>query len=98
MLRIRRKAAAESPRCKPIRLFGLLICGFRMIQSLILIDQYWRLVYSTKDRFAMSAPTNDGHAQTRGNAVTPRLYVGTGGFSVWFSNDLGQTFDRLWGS
>lgn len=30
--------------------------------------------------------------------MTPRLYVGTGGFSVWFSNDLGQTFDRLWGS
>ena len=30
--------------------------------------------------------------------MTPRLYVGTGGFSVWYSNDLGQTFDRLWGS
>jgi hypothetical protein len=31
------------------------------------------------------------------SAVTPRLYVGTGGFSVWFSNDFGQTFERLLG-
>ena len=30
--------------------------------------------------------------------MNPRLYVGTGGFSVWFSNDLGETFERFWGT
>src|SRR5579883_1566479 len=45
-----------------------------------------------------NARAKTGAPTGRGNAVTARLYVGTGGFSVWFSNDLGQTFDRLWGS
>ena len=30
--------------------------------------------------------------------MTPRLYIGTGGLSVWFSNDFGQTFERLLGT
>jgi photosystem II stability/assembly factor-like uncharacterized protein len=30
--------------------------------------------------------------------MAPRLYVGTGGFSVWYSDDLGDSFERLWGN
>jgi photosystem II stability/assembly factor-like uncharacterized protein len=33
-----------------------------------------------------------------GSTVTPRLYIGTCGLSVWFSNDFGQTFERLLGT
>jgi photosystem II stability/assembly factor-like uncharacterized protein len=29
--------------------------------------------------------------------MAPRLYVGTCGLSVWYSDDLGATFERLWG-
>lgn len=30
--------------------------------------------------------------------MSPRLYIGTGGFSLWYSNDLGETYERLWGT
>ena len=30
--------------------------------------------------------------------MKPRLYIGTGGFSVWYSDDLGENFDRMWGT
>jgi ligand-binding sensor domain-containing protein len=29
--------------------------------------------------------------------MAPRLYIGTGGLSVWYSDDLGQTLERLLG-
>lgn len=32
------------------------------------------------------------------NAVAARLYIGTGGFSVWYSDDYGETFSRLLGN
>jgi photosystem II stability/assembly factor-like uncharacterized protein len=30
--------------------------------------------------------------------VTPRLYIGTAGLSVWYSDDLGETLHRFWGT
>ena len=30
--------------------------------------------------------------------VTPRLYIGTAGLSVWYSDDLGETLQRFWGT
>src|SRR6516162_3204780 len=33
----------------------------------------------------------------KGGAMTPRLYIGTAGLSVWYSDDLGETLERFWG-
>src|ERR1044072_5965771 len=33
-----------------------------------------------------------------GDAMTPRLYIGTAGLSVWYSDDLGETLHRFWGT
>jgi hypothetical protein len=30
--------------------------------------------------------------------MTPRLYIGTAGLSVWYSDDLGETLQRFWGA
>ena len=30
--------------------------------------------------------------------MTPRLDIGTAGLSVWYSNDLGETLERFWGT
>ena len=30
--------------------------------------------------------------------MTPRLYIGTAGLSVWYSDDLGETLQRFWGT
>ena len=30
--------------------------------------------------------------------MTPRLYIGTAGLSVWYSDDLGETLHRFWGT
>jgi photosystem II stability/assembly factor-like uncharacterized protein len=30
--------------------------------------------------------------------VAPRLYIGTAGLSVWYSDDLGETLERFWGT
>jgi photosystem II stability/assembly factor-like uncharacterized protein len=30
--------------------------------------------------------------------MTPRLYIGTAGLSVWYSDDLGETLNRFWGT
>lgn len=30
--------------------------------------------------------------------MTPRLYIGTAGLSVWYSDDLGETLERFWGT
>ena len=30
--------------------------------------------------------------------MAPRLYVGTAGLSVWYSDDLGETLQRFWGT
>src|SRR6186713_425369 len=34
----------------------------------------------------------------RGEEMTPRLYIGTAGLSVWYSDDLGETLQRFWGA
>ena len=30
--------------------------------------------------------------------MAPRLYIGTAGLSVWYSDDLGETLQRFWGT
>jgi hypothetical protein len=30
--------------------------------------------------------------------MTPRLYIGTAGLAVWYSDDLGETLQRFWGT
>jgi photosystem II stability/assembly factor-like uncharacterized protein len=34
----------------------------------------------------------------KGEAMRPRLYIGTAGLSVWYSDDLGETLERFWGT
>jgi photosystem II stability/assembly factor-like uncharacterized protein len=42
--------------------------------------------------------TGSSSAKHKETPVTPRLYIGTAGLSVWYSDDLGETLHRFWGT
>jgi hypothetical protein len=46
--------------------------------------------------YARLQTKNKGRSE--GVAMTPRLYIGTAGLSVWYSDDLGETLERFWGT
>jgi hypothetical protein len=46
----------------------------------------------------LARETTNKAAFDKGEAMTPRLYIGTAGLSVWYSDDLGETLQRFWGT
>src|SRR4051794_13014057 len=43
-------------------------------------------------------PAGSSSTQYKETLVSPRLYIGTAGLSVWYSDDLGETLQRFWGT
>ena len=68
-------------------------------------DRSWMLVQIVanpnllpRNALTRVSPRVHHRQNTKDTRVTPRLYIGTAGLSVWYSDDLGETLHRFWGT
>src|SRR5205814_7112837 len=57
-----------------------------------------KLLQHTAQSIDADLPTGSSSRNAKETPMTPRLYIGTAGLSVWYSDDLGETLQRFWGA